>query len=315
MIGSGLKKLAKENQMTVAKGVAYGALRGYAATLSEGSGYKRIDISTHFPDAQSQENLLTEVNQVNIKRIYRVLNLDCQSHLISVTFHDNPGTMKKIHAFLDWFFPLLGQYGARGANCCAECGGDAVGGSWILIDGVAHHMHDSCSAKVKEELAADEQLRQECAAGSYVTGFIGALIGALLGAVVWALVLMGGYVASVVGLLIGFLAEKGYDLLRGKQGKGKIAILIVVIVLGVLAGTFAADVITLVGMINGGELPGIVYGDIPALILYLLAEDSEYLAATLSNCGMGLLFAGLGVFALLRAASKKVSGTKVTDLK
>ena len=37
MIGSGLKKLASENGMKVARGVAYGALRGYAATLSEGN--------------------------------------------------------------------------------------------------------------------------------------------------------------------------------------------------------------------------------------------------------------------------------------
>ena len=39
MIGSGLKKLANENGMKVAHGVAYGSLRSYAATLSEGTLY------------------------------------------------------------------------------------------------------------------------------------------------------------------------------------------------------------------------------------------------------------------------------------
>ena len=38
MIGSALKKMARENGMTVQGGVAYGSLRGFAATLSEGSG-------------------------------------------------------------------------------------------------------------------------------------------------------------------------------------------------------------------------------------------------------------------------------------
>ena len=38
MIGSGLKKLAQENGMTVSNGVAYGSLQGYAATLSQGRG-------------------------------------------------------------------------------------------------------------------------------------------------------------------------------------------------------------------------------------------------------------------------------------
>lgn len=38
MIGSALKKLAKEYDMTVDKGIAYGSLGGFAATLSEGPG-------------------------------------------------------------------------------------------------------------------------------------------------------------------------------------------------------------------------------------------------------------------------------------
>ena len=37
--------------------------------------------------------------------------------------------------------------------------------------------------------------------------------------------------AAVGGLLIGFLALKGYDLFKGKQGKGKVAILIVIVLL------------------------------------------------------------------------------------
>jgi len=70
----------------------------------------------------------------------------------------------------------------------------------------------------------------------------------------WAVVLNLGYVASLVGLLIGFLALKGYDLLKGKQGKGKVAILIVAIVFGVLLGTFAEETFTVIGLINNGEL-------------------------------------------------------------
>ena len=50
MIGSGLKKLARENGMSIASGVAYGDFRGYAATFSEGSGYKLLAVTTKFPD-------------------------------------------------------------------------------------------------------------------------------------------------------------------------------------------------------------------------------------------------------------------------
>ena len=150
--------------------------------------------------------------------------------------------------------------------------------------------------------------------GSYLSGVLGAFLGALVGSVIWALVLLAGYVASIVGLAIGFLAKLGYDLLKGKQGKGKIVILILAVFFGVVFGTLAADAIDLARMIGSGELPDFVMGDIPSLILFLLVEDPEYMGAVLSNCGMGLLFAALGVFGLLRKTKKEVSSIRVIDL-
>ena len=56
MVGNGLKKLAKENGMNVDKGVAYGSLRGFTATMSEGSGYKQIVFVTSFADLANRSN-------------------------------------------------------------------------------------------------------------------------------------------------------------------------------------------------------------------------------------------------------------------
>lgn len=53
MIGSGLRKLAAAQGLQVAHGVAYGPLKGYCATLSEGSGYKQITLVTRFPNAEA----------------------------------------------------------------------------------------------------------------------------------------------------------------------------------------------------------------------------------------------------------------------
>jgi hypothetical protein len=299
--------------MKVAKGVAYGNLQGFAATMSEGSGYKQIIFSTKFTDFAQQEQLLNAVNQVNIQRTYRVQSLNVAPNGIRVVFMDNPGTMKKINEFLTWFIPLLRQYGATPVNICTECGCDVSNGRWLMVDGVAYHMHDACAEKTKREIVGAEQVEKEQRTGSYTMGILGAFIGAAIGAIVWALVLNMGYVASLVGLLIGWLAEKGYTLLKGKQGKAKVAILILAIIFGVVLGTFAADFITLAGMINGGELVA-TYGDIPTIIIYLLSVDPEYLTGTLSNVGMGLLFAGLGVFALLKKTNAEVSDTKIVDL-
>lgn len=315
MIGSGLKKLANKYGMTVSGGVAYGNLMDFATTLSEGSGYKRIDITTRFPEAGQQEQMQAALNGVNLSRVYRVQQLTLGAGAVTVIFQDTVGTMKKLEAFVEWFYPLLAQYGATRYQICPECGMEAVDGSWYLIDGVAWRFHDSCGQRVMEQMAASDEQRRQEDTGSYLTGAVGAFLGAALGAVVWALVLMAGYVASLVGLLIGFLAEKGYTLFKGKLGKGKVAVLILAIILGVLLGTVAPTVFELVQMINAGDVTSYTYGDIPALIVYLFTDVEEYRSALVSNAAMGLLFAGLGVFALLRKTGKEVSGTKVKKLR
>lgn len=315
MIGSAFKKFAKENGMQVAHGVAYGVYGGFALTLCEGSGWKRLDFSVRFADPAGKNTLTAQLNGVDLKRTYRVQGLDVGNRSVVVIFRDTVGTMKKIQAFLDWFVPLMEENGATKSNICSECGCGLTGdGCWMLVDGVAHRFHETCKEKVKRELEEEEAQRIQEDEGSYVTGAIGALLGALIGAIVWALVLLLGYVASLVGLLIGFLAEKGYNLFKGKQTKGKIAILVVAVILGVIVGTFAADAISLAQMIASGELYEFAYGDIPMLILFLLTQDAEYATTTLSNCGMGLLFAALGVFGLLRKAKQEVSGIRVIDL-
>lgn len=314
MIGSGLKKLAQQHGMTVAGGVVFGSLMGYAATLSEGSGYKRIVISTKMTQTDGQQRLLEAVNGVDVTRQYRVQSLQISLRCIDIVFQDTVGTMKKIEEFIAWFFPILASVGATGANVCAECGAEVAGGGWYQVDQVVHHMHESCAQRVQGQLESDNRQRKESDTGSYAGGALGAVLGALLGSVVWALVLAGGYVASIVGFVIGWLAEKGYNLLKGKQGKGKVVILILAVILGVLVGTIAPDVVTLAGMINNGELPGNTYGDIPLLLVDIMILDSEYMSAVIGNALLGLLFAALGVFALLRKTGAAVADTKFKKL-
>ena len=93
MVGTGLKKLAKEHGMSVDKGVAYGSLRGYGATLSEGAGYKLIQIATLFKEPQGQFSLETELNSKNLMKEYRVQQVVFLEKGIQVIFHDNPGTI------------------------------------------------------------------------------------------------------------------------------------------------------------------------------------------------------------------------------
>ena len=314
MVGKGLQKLARNNGMMVASGVAYGNLRGFATTFTEGAGYKRMDIATSFPTPENKGAFLNAVEAVDVAKEYRIQRVDITSWGFCILFHDTVGTMTRMAAVIDWFYPLLDTHQARKATVCARCGCDATGESWYLRGGVASRFHESCAQHEKDALESTEQQRREADTGSYLEGLIGALLGATVGAVVWALVLMAGYVAALVGLLIGWLADKGYRLLHGKQGKGKVVILILAIVFGVVLGTLASDGITLGQMIAAGELPGFTYGDIPNLILNILIQDGEYRAAVMGNMAMGVLFAGLGAFALVKKAGQEVASTKFKKL-
>ena len=313
MIASKLKKLAASHNMQVNKGVAYGSLRGYAATLSDGSGFKQMQLTTAFPDQQKLFHLQTLVHDVDLKKEYHISELSFGTKRINIIFQDAFGTMKKIDAFIDWFFSLLDEAGATGANICTECNCEITSGHWKLIDGTAYYLHDSCAQKIQRSLETASDLRKQEDTGSYLSGFLGSILGATLGSILWAIVLSIGYVASFVGFVIGWLSEKGYELLHGKQGKGKLLVILISVIWGVFFGTILGYGFSLVGMLQAGELPGYTLGDIPILILFLLI-DSEFILSLIGNIVIGLLFAALGVFSLLRRTNKELSDTKIIDL-
>ena len=317
MIGSGLKKFALENGLSVDSGIGYGNLRGFQVTLSEGSGFKQMIINTKFPDVEKLNSLQATLNSVNLQKDFRIQQLSFATNGIVIVFLDNPGTMKKIEAFTDWFFPLLAQAEAFGADICPECGESLYGqGVWRKVSGIAGCYHTACAEKLSQELVDEKEAKEQADKGTYASGAIGALIGALIGAVVWALVLSAGYVASIIGLLIAFLADKGYDLLKGRQGTGKIITLVICVILGVAVGTFLAEFIALADLINQGYfIPEITFANIPEIFFLEMAENSEYSAAVLGNFFQGLLFAAIGVVFFITQAAKKVSSPKMTELK
>jgi len=139
------------------------------------------------------------------------------------------------------------------------------------------------------------------------------LLGAALGAVLWAVVYMMGIIASVAGFAIGWLADKGYDLLHGKQGKAKIAILIVAVILGVLLGT-AAGLIAEVMVLLADEGISATVGEVIEFVAFMWEMDTEFQGTMILNVLMGLVFAGLGVFTLLRQTKKNVSQEEITVL-
>ena len=315
MIGSGLKKLAKEHGMGIGQGVAFGDLQGYATTLSEGMGFKTVTVTTRLTE-EKKVIFRSRLAERDLGREFWIEQLQLCDDGIIVQFLDNPGTMKKIYAFIDWFWPILEEAGVGKTDICTECGMPIFAdGVWKLVDEAAFHLHPGCAQRMHRSVEIRQEAEREEQKAGFGKGFVGALLGALLGAIVWAVVMSIGYVTAIVGILICWLAGKGYQMLGGPKGRGKVVALVVSIFLGVVLGTILGELLAVGQMILQGYLPGVTLADAPLLILTLLVEYPDYLRDILGNLGLGLLFAYAGTWYMLYKESRLNRRTKVKHLK
>ena len=316
MIGKGLKELANEHGMIVEAGMAYGDYEGLAASFCEVMGYKRVFFSTKIADQNAIDAIVNELESLKIEKNYRVQELDFADEGVLVDFLDNPGTMKRMREFLDILVPKLKAAGATGPDVCPACGRHInLTEDWAQMGGVGLHIHKDCIDRMESKMEREIQEAKEMDTGSYGTGLLGALIGAFVGGLIWAVVLYIGYVAAVVGLVIGVLAELGYRKQNGKKGPGKVPILIIAGLFGVLVGTLGSDVIIIAKMISDGELPGYSFGDIPGMIVELFNSSSEYRTETIEIFGQGVLFAALGMGAIILNAGREGKTPKFKKIK
>ena len=141
--------------------------------------------------------------------------------------------------------------------------------------------------------------------GNVIMGILGAAIGALIGAVVWALVGMAGYIVSLVGLLTAFLADKGYDLLHGRQGKIKVAVLLICVILAVLLGNAGTVAVQLHQVYQEEYALYIGEAAFFRLTLPVLMKDGDFIGAIVKDSALGLFLAILGCIGLVANAGKK----------
>lgn len=285
MIGSYFKKLAKQNNMKIKSGVAYGDFRGYAVTFRDGSGTKYIDIATRFPSPDDAFGLREELSRIDLLKEYSIQELKFYDEHIGIVFLDTFSTWKKLLGFIDYFFPLLEKYNASKSDICHECGQPLDHGSWVLVNGVAYHLHPVCTESAKMRTERELLRKKEKAGGSFLTGALGALAGAIIGAVPIAVLRYFGHTAYYLGILVGFLAYLGYKLSRGKDDRGKALIVIACSVIGITLGIFASDAIYMLIAVKHGQLSPMTGKDVLPGIFYLLSTNEEYA----SECNISIM--------------------------
>lgn len=312
MVATGLKKFAAEAGLKVQNGLAFGVYHGYMMTLQEGGGWKSAAFAARVPVNAARAELQAFLDDKATRKQYRIQKAEFTDNAVVITFVDNPGTLKRMLPFLELFCGMLAERQIPGAECCSECGLEfgTQEAATVELGGVVYPMHEQCAGAVGRQL---EQAYEEAASeGSVASGLLGALIGGLLGAVVWAIAYYFGWFVAWIGFLIAIAASKGYDLLHGRQTKAKAVIVLIVTLLAVIVGQYAALVVvvmqefaadpSLAGM-GLTVLDGIIF------VLALIVSDAQVMSTFLLDLLLGLIFAALGVWStvrqLFRTHSKK----------
>ena len=299
MVGTGIKKFAKENNWQIKNGIAFGVYRGYMMSMQEGAGWKSLSIAARLENEDTVKSAYELLNDKDIMKDYRITGSQVSATSVYITFLDNPGTMKKMFAFMDSFCDGLDSFGVKGANYCSSCGQELYGSNAVpaVMNDVVFLLHESCMNKDDETMNTIKE--EKAKEGSTLLGSIGAFVGALVGAIPWAVAYYFGWFVGWFGFVIGLAAKKGYELLQGKESRAKGFIVIVATFIGTF---FAESIALMVGMGIAWSQEGIEFYllDIVYSYFYALVTDSEVLMAVLTDVALGLVFAVLGIWSVVK---------------
>lgn len=108
-----LKRFAKSNGLKVQRKTATGTIHSHAVTISEGKSFVKIQMATYFKDANKQQDFEESLNRKLLSRDLRVLEQTFAPTGISTTLsYRQSADIANVEAFINYFFPMLTQYGA-----------------------------------------------------------------------------------------------------------------------------------------------------------------------------------------------------------
>jgi hypothetical protein len=220
-----------------------------------------------------------------------------QGSSIGIMLRGNTKTFKMLGAYITGATAKLAALFPAAQKTCAHCQAPLTGpGVPVRIRWDIFPMHDHCA----DALAAEAAWHKEPPKGRLLPGILGAALFALAGAVPWAAVYALGYMTSLVGILIGFLINKGYDLLGGRQSRAKVAVVLLFIFLSVALGHAAGmtyhisktyDELT-AGLPRDGIISRLEF--VRLTWEELLRPQGEALGEMIRDYGLGVFFALLG---------------------
>lgn len=305
-----MNDLAAKYSLEVRKGQAWGFIDGYWFQLEPpayGKALLRIRTAVRLPEGDAAGPVIEELAQ-----IVNGNSITCNRENGSITLDwIQPPLGFKTDAVDGMLTRLVSVFRRAGAEpACFACN-EAETGGFAVVNGSAMRLCSSCMANIEHEIEAENQAYQE-SKGNFGLGLLGALIGALVGSIAWVGIGLLGYLAAIGGFAISFCAIKGYQLMKGKITKLAIVLIcLICLAVMVLAQFLTLDLQLYIELQKAGEQ--VAFGDVLAFMFELPFSDPELTSGFLGDCGLGLLFMGIGSFSVFKQlfTSAKAPGGKL----
>ena len=135
-----------------------------------------------------------------------------------------------------------------------------------------------------------------------IGGIIGAFLGSLIGVAVIVLLDQLGYVAAVSGIVMGFCALKGYEILGGKLSKLGVVISVIIVILMIWVGTRASWALALQQQIYTEESAFTVFSQFDKAVDSLKAQGVDITADFTESLIMQYVFSAIGCASMMFTA-------------
>jgi hypothetical protein len=253
---------------------------------------KRVQLSLAGGDIQTVTNLTTRLD--GIKELVTVF-MDNDRLAFSLSSENNSEWELK-NAIDD----ILKELQVGGFDLlCGYCG-HGVPESFFRVNGTILPVCQGCVAKNK----TSSPHRAASNAMHFFKGSLGAFLGAIAGSVVWILIGLFGFYASIAGMAMVYASWFGFRLFGGKISKAAIFVIgISVLVAVVFSELFGLGI----DIVKYYRSEGLEYNILNVLlaIFLILSGGGEAIVPLILNGLLGLVFAGLGSFGLLKKLSKE----------
>ncbi len=184
---------------------------------------------------------------------------------------------------------IVGALSEGGAHsACASCG------SHSFVDFYTNGVATTPLCGECYRSIADAKKIEANLPNNYALGMVGSLLGAVIGSVLWIVIGAIGFYASIAGYAIAFAAFKGYEVVNAKKTRVGIVINVSAIVIALLLAQYVGVFIDVVK-----EYPTLTVSQF-VTVTPELVKDMEFVKGMLPNMALGLLFAILGSYRVIK---------------